>query len=37
MRADTQLIGFAGAGILFDELRRQRREWNDWNDDAEEL
>lgn len=36
MKPKAQLIGFAGAGSLFEELYRARREWNEWDDDTEE-
>jgi hypothetical protein len=28
----SELVGFAGAGPLFEELLLQRREWDEWDD-----
>jgi hypothetical protein len=33
MKPQTQLVGFAGAGSLFEDLRQQGREWDEWDDD----
>jgi hypothetical protein len=35
MRPQAQLIGFAGTGSLFEDLRKQCREWDEWDDDDE--
>lgn len=36
MKPKAQIIGFAGAGSLFEAMHRARREWDDWGDDDED-